>query len=230
MRNSLLVVLVMGLAFLVSPIAGEAKSTKKKSTKRVTTTLPRQKPVPLKRVWMCDLVSRISLVEVPGLVPGPLLGTGLSRASVKPDDWRKEDPAQSLKRGADVCAVYYNNAAGDLAVQVDFGQEYANLSQIFVAAPSWAPTYKWQRVQISGITETTYRRKIGWHAVLGNTAAPECQIGVASARGVFKVSWSDFTLADNVQADGVSCDGAEESMRRMIAGLDAGGFQYFPDA
>jgi hypothetical protein len=221
MRTYLLTVaLVTACVVLLPPVevgASTRKGTAQKKKSRSTTTLPKK----VRFVWMCSLMERMDLNIITGQTPKSPIGNFYQKGGNRAD-WRTEDRQAAAQTAANRCTTFFGGGTED---SITVGQVFRKTESYFSSAPSWNPSYKWGRKVFDGLPQQTWFRRNGYYLVDGSPLPPGCAIGVLVPRGLFFVEWnqSDGTETD---ASKVSCDVPAEAMRRTLAALEAGGYEY----
>ncbi len=212
-RIALVSIVVAGFPTMEVGASGKKKAP-------TTTTQPKAK---VRFVWMCSLATQIDMNVIPGLTPtdyrNPFQQTGNA------SDWRTEDLKAAAKVSSNDCQVFYSGEK-TWVQSVWLSQAFKKTEGFFLRAPSWNPNYKWIKTRVDGITAETWTRKNGRYRARNNVSMPPaCEVGVNSPRGVFRVQWLD-SYSEEVDESKVECGIAEEVMRRLLAGLEAGGYEY----
>jgi hypothetical protein len=214
-------VLVAACVVLLPPVdvcASTRKGTAQKKKSRSTTTLPKK----VRFVWMCSLMERMDLNIIPGQTPASPI-TNFYQKGGNRSDWRTEDKRAAAKTSGSECSTFFLDGTKDSITTV---QVFKKTESFFSEAPKWDPKFKWVPTQIDGLPQRTFSRRTGRYVVAdGRPVSPGCQVGVETPRGVFYIVWSQ-NYGDETDVTKVSCDIPAEAMRRTLAALEAGGYEY----
>jgi hypothetical protein len=209
----------VGGALLVGPAAGSSQnSSSSKKSKSSPTSKPQAK---VKFVWMCSLMERLDLNIISGQTPTSPISNPFQKGG-DPSDWRTEDRKAAAATSAGQCITFFSGGTSDT---VAITQVFKKTNVYFAGAPNWNPAYKWTKTAIQGLPSASYLRKTGRYKFEPRDQPPGCEVGVVVPRGLFLVQWFQ-TLGTETDATKVSCDIPAEAMRRTLAALEAGGYEY----